>query len=135
MLTGFEIIDKVLHPHRKKQEKLMSRMVEYRELASLAYENENQAMYSLLQRELNEMFCEYLTWAFLDGIGFLIPHVFIMGLISLWLPYFTLPFNLPLIGNHAYVIVWYPLVMIIYYIGRRLQRKIAGNVQVQAVAR
>lgn len=135
MLTGFEIIDKVLHPHRKKQEKLMSRMVEYRELASLAYENENQAMYSLLQRELNEMFCEYLTWAFLDGIGFLIPHVFIMGLISLWLPDFTLPFNLPLIGNHAYVIVWYPLVMIIYYIGRRLQRKIAGNVQVQAVAR
>jgi hypothetical protein len=135
MMTGFEIIDKVLHPHRKKQEKLISRMTEYRELASLAFENENRAMYSLLQRELNEMFCEYLAWAFLDGIGFLIPHFLIMGLISLWLPYLILPFNLPVIGNHAYVIVWYPIAMIIYYVARRLLRKCIGSVQVHPVTR
>ena len=135
MMVGLKFIDKILHPHRKKQEKLMSRMSEYRELASLAYEHDNKDMYKLLQRELNEMFCEYLTWSFLDGVGFLIPHFLVMGFISLWLPYFTLPFNLPVIGNHAYVIVWYPLAMIIYYVGRRLQRKFVGNVQVHPVTR
>ncbi|WP_088226020.1 hypothetical protein [Desulfosporosinus sp. FKB] len=135
MLAGFEIIDKVLHPHRKKQDKLMARMVEYRELASLAYEHDNKDMYTLLQRELNEMFCEYLSWSFLDGIGFLIPHFFIMGFISLWLPYFTLPFDLPVIGNHVSVIIWYPLVMIAYYVGRRLLRKFSGSVQAHPVTR
>ncbi|KLU65752.1 hypothetical protein DEAC_c23820 [Desulfosporosinus acididurans] len=127
MVTWFEIFDKLLHPHRKKQEKLMSRMIEYRELSSIALENENQGMYSLLQRELNEMFCEYLTWSFLDGIGFLIPHVLIMGLISIWWPYFALPFKLPVIDNHAYVIVWYPLIIIIYYVGHRLLRRNTGS--------
>lgn len=135
MFSWLEIIDKVLHPHRKKQEKLMSRMAEYRELASLAYENDNKDMYTLLQRELNEMFCEYLTWSFLDGIGFLIPHVLIMGLISFWLPYFTLPFKLPVIGNHAYVIVWYPLMIIIYYVGRWLLHRNNGSVQVHPVTK
>jgi len=116
-------IDQLLHPHREKQEKLLARMAEYRELSSLALESDNEAMYSLLQRELNEMFCEYLTWCFLDGIGYLIPHALVMWLISLRFPVLNLPFALPWLGSDAPVIVWYPLLVIAFYILRRLVRK------------
>lgn len=135
MNVWIKMIDKILHPHRGKQEKLMSRMVEYRELSSLALESENRVMYSLLQREMNEMFCEYLTWCFLDGIGYLIPHALVMWLISARFPYFTFPFDLPLIGNQVSVIVWYPLAMILYYVTRWLVRKRTSSVLVNPAIR
>lgn len=128
-------LNQMLHPHRERQEKLISRMAEYRELSSLALESDHKVMYSLLQREMNEIFCEYLTWCFLDGIGFLIPHILIMWLISLRFPVVVLPFDLPLIGNEAGVIIWYPLVVITFYVTRWLVRKRTNGIVVNPVAR
>ncbi|KLU60218.1 hypothetical protein CEB3_c36490 [Peptococcaceae bacterium CEB3] len=133
MKAWLGMINKFLHPHQKKQEKLLARLAEYRDLSSLALESESKLMYSLLQREMNEVFCEYLTLAFLDGIGFLIPHVLVLWLINFRFPYLVLPLQLPWIGNQLPVIIWYPAAAILFYAGRRLLRKYSFGARVNPV--
>lgn len=128
-------VNKLLHPHRDRQEKLMSGMTEYKELSALALENDNKTMYLLLQREMSELFYEYLTLCFLDGIGTLIPHALAMWLISLCLPVLTLPFSLPLFGHEVGVIVWYPLVVVLFYVMRRLMHKGTISIKIDSVTK
>ncbi|HHW43208.1 hypothetical protein GFC01_11325 [Desulfofundulus thermobenzoicus] len=119
MNKWLERINRLLHPHRARQEKLMSRMTEYRELSSLAMEIGDRTTYAMLQREMNEMFCEYLAWCFLDGIGFLIPHALFMWLLSLKFRVISLP----AIGSEVNIIIWYPLLAIMFYLLRWRWRK------------
>jgi len=123
-----EKADKILHPHQARQEETLGKLVEYRELSSLALESGNEVIYSYFQKEMNQVFMEYLTWCFLDGIGSMIPHVLVMWLLNLLMPSIKLPFSLPYVGSQLTVIVWYPALAISFYIGRWLVRKITNNV-------
>ena len=124
MYLWVENVDKALHPHRARQKEALGKLLEYRELSSLALESGNEAIYSYLQKEMNQTFMEFLIWCFLDGIGSMIPHVAVMWLLSLWMPSIPLAFRLPYVGDRLPVIVWYPALAISFYAGRWLVRKI-----------
>lgn len=76
------IFDKLLHPNRAKQEQLQNRIKELQELSSLALEIDNQQIYKSLQIESNQLFIQYLTLCFFDGLRFLVPHLFLLALIT-----------------------------------------------------
>jgi len=127
MCHWFEKAGALLHPHQARQEEALARLREYRELSSLALESGNEAIYCCLQKEMNQTFMEFLTWCFLDGIGSMIPHVAVMWLLNLWMPSIPLAFSLPYVGNRLPVILWYPALVISFYIGRWLVRKITND--------
>lgn len=116
-------VECLLHPHRDRQERLMSRIMELRELSAVAAEIGDRAVYNMLQRQMNEMFCQYLAFAFLDGVGLLIPHVLFMWLLSLRFRIITLPFDLPGLGSQLNIIIWYPISVLIFYLIRRWFKK------------
>ncbi len=113
----------LLHPHREKQERLMSRIKELKELSSIASEAGIHSMYQSLNKEANELFMEYLVLCFLDGMSFLLPHAVAMWLLSIKFSTVFLPFSLPWVGNQIGIIVWYPLCAVVYYAGRGYYRK------------
>lgn len=85
------ILDKLFHPNRKKQEQLQDRMKELQELSRLALEIDNQQIYKNLQIESNQLFMKYLTLCFFDGLRFLVPHLFILALITTKIKSIALP--------------------------------------------
>ena len=119
--------DMMLHPHRARQDETLAKLQEYRELSSAALESGSEVIYSYVQKEMNQALMEYLTWCFLDGIGSMIPHVVAMWLLNLWMPSIRLPFSLPYVGTRLPVIAWYPALAILFYIMRRLVRKITNK--------
>ena len=111
--------EKLLHPHREKQEKLLARVKELKELSAIASEAGMHSMYQSLNRESNEVFMEYLMCCFLDGISFLLPHALAIWLLSLKFSNVVLPVSLPWLGNQVSIMIWYPLCAVIYYAGRK----------------
>lgn len=119
-----KIIDKIIHPNRKKQEEMMKRINELKELSVIASEHGINAIYRSLNREMNELFMQYMVFAFLDGVIFLIPHFFMIWMLSLKFSIITLPFNMPGgLGNQIGIVAWYPLCAISYYVIRWRMRK------------
>lgn len=132
MQSVLQMANKILHPHEARQEAALKKLFEYRELSSLALETGNEMIYSCFQKELNQILMEYLSWCFLDGIGWLVPHVVAMWLLNLLEPSIKLPFALPYVGTQLPVIVWYPTMAILFYTGRWLVGKINNKVSVDA---
>lgn len=83
-------------------------MKDYSELSALALEHGNAPMHRLLQRQLNDLYLEYLAWSFLDGVWFMLPHVLAMYAFSLMMPEVGLPLSLPWLGSRLPVLLWYP---------------------------
>ncbi|WP_104373373.1 hypothetical protein [Desulfocucumis palustris] len=119
----FALAKNLLHPHREKQERLMSRIKELRELSSIASEAGMHSMYQSLNKEANELFMEYLVLCFLDGMSFLLPHAVILWLLSIKFSTLALPVSLPWVGNQIGIIVLYPLCAVAFYAGRGYYRK------------
>lgn len=119
--------DKLLHPHREKQEKLLARVKELKELSTLASEAGIPSMYRSLNRETNEVFMEYLMFCFLDGISFLLPHALAIWLLSSKFSSIALPVSLPWLGNQISIMIWYPLCAVIYYAGRKYLKRKPAN--------
>ncbi len=105
----------MLHRHRSSMERLSGEMNGRKELAAAAIESGNGQMYLLLQRELNDMYLRYLSWSFLDGVGFLIPHVLAVWIIGVLLPHQLLPWP----GGSISVLIWYAAAAVTVTIGGR----------------
>jgi len=114
-MSGFnfeQLWDKIFHPNKAKQEEIQNRLKEMQELSKLATEIGNKQIYKNLQIEMNELFMKYLTYAFFDGLRFIVPHFFLLAIITSKVSFIYLPVNLPLLGNEVGVVLLYPIVAI-----------------------
>ncbi len=117
-------LDKWFHPNRGKQEEIRNRLKELQELSNIAMEIGNRQIYRNLQVEMNELFMKYLTFAFFDGLRFLVPHLFLLAIITSQVRFIYLPFELPLFGNEIGIILIYPVVAILaHVVYKRIKNK------------
>lgn len=117
MSTGFEQIwDKLFHPNRAKQEEIQNRLKEMQELSKIALEIGNKQIYKSLQIEMNELFMKYLTYAFFDGLRFIVPHLFLLAIITSKVRFIYLPVDLPLLGNEIGIVLLYPVMAIMAHV-------------------
>ena len=78
-------------PHREKIEKLKIRYQELDDLSNVAVEIDDVAAYRSLQKEMREVFYDYLTAIVVDSVYNLVPHVLIIWVISLKWQSITVP--------------------------------------------
>lgn len=110
------LLEKWFHPNRIQQEHILTRIKELQELSSIALEIENHQIYKNLQTEQNELFLKYLMYAFFDGLRFILPHMFLLGLISRQINTISLPVALPLIGDQVGILFAYLVMAILFHI-------------------
>jgi hypothetical protein len=111
-----DLLDKWFHPNRAKQKQLQNRIRELQELSKIALEIGNQPIYKSLQIESNELFMKYLTYAFFDGLRFIVPHLFLLAIISAKVRFIYLPVNLPGLGNEVGIVLVYLVTAIVFHI-------------------
>jgi len=113
-MSGFEQLwDKLFHPNKAKQEEIQSRLKELQELSQIAMEIENKQIYKNLQIEMNELFMKYLTYVFFDGLRFIVPHLFLLAIITSKVRFIYLPVDLPLLGNEVGIVLLYPVMALL----------------------
>jgi hypothetical protein len=95
---------------------LQNRIQELQELSKIALEIGNHQIYRNLQTESNELFMKYLTYVFFDGLRFLVPHLFILAIITSQIRFIYLPVSLPVLGNEIAVVLAYPVLAILLHI-------------------
>ena len=118
------LLDKWFHPNRAKQQELQDRIKELQELSNLALEIGNRQIYKNLQVESNELLMKYLMYAFFDGLRFLVPHLFILAIISTKISAIHLPVSLPALGDKlSIVIVYIVLAVLANYLYKKYKRK------------
>jgi len=108
-----QLWDKIFHPNKAKQEEIQNRLKEMQELSKLATEIGNKQIYKNLQIEMNELFMKYLTYAFFDGLRFIVPHLFLLAIITSKVRFIYLPVDLPLLGNELGIVLLYPVMAIL----------------------
>jgi len=117
-LRNFEQLwDKLFHPHQAQQAEIQNRLKELQELAQIALEIENRQIYKSLQTEMNELFMKYLTYVFFDGLRFIVPHLFLLAIITSKVKFIPLPVALPLLGNQVGIVILYPLMALLIHWG------------------
>ena len=79
------------NPHRAKIEQLKVRYQELDDLSNVAVEIEDATAYKSLQKEMREVFFDYLTAVVVDSAYKLVPHVLIIWVISLKWQSITVP--------------------------------------------
>ena len=79
------------NPHREKIEKLKVRYQGLDELSNVAVEIDDVVAYRSLQKEMREVFYDYLTAVVVDSVYNLVPHVLIIWVISLKWQSITVP--------------------------------------------
>ncbi len=109
-------LDKWFHPNRAQQERILKRIQELQELSKIALEIENPQIYKNLQVEQNELFLKYLMYVVFDGLRFILPHLFLLGIISTQVRIIPLPVTLPLIGNEVGIVLVYLIGAILFHI-------------------
>ena len=118
------LLDKWFHPNRARQQELRDRIKELQELSNLALEIENQQIYRNLQAESNELFMKYLTYSFFDGLRFLVPHLFILAIISTQISLIHLPVSIPAFGDKMSIVFPYIVAAILAnYLYKKYKRK------------
>lgn len=116
-MSNFQtMIDRWFHPNRKKQEQLQNRIKELQELSQIALEIGNHQIYRNLQTESNELLMKYLTTVFFDGLRFLVPHLFILAIITSKIRFIYLPVSIPLLGDEIAVALAYPVLALLLHI-------------------
>lgn len=120
-----ELSDKWFHPNREKQEEIMKRLSEFKELSMIAAQLGDQATYRNLQIEANQMFMQYIVTVFFDSLCFLLPHFILMWILSINFRFIHLPFSIPGLGSEIGIIVWYPVIAILAHVSyKRLKRRL-----------
>ncbi|MBF7082536.1 hypothetical protein IT084_06025 [Desulfallas sp. Bu1-1] len=124
-MSGFKtMLDRWFHPNREKQEQLQNRIQELQELSKIALEIGNHQIYRNLQTESNELLMKYLTYVFFDGLRFLVPHLFILAIITSRIRFIYLPVSIPVLGNEVAVVLVYPvLVMLLHILYKRYKKR------------
>lgn len=118
------LLDKWFHPNRAKQQELQERIKELQELSNLALEIDNRQIYKNLQVESNELFMKYLMYAFFDGLRFLVPHLFILAIISTKISSIHLPVSIPALGDKLSIVFPYIVVAVLAnYLYKKYKRK------------
>ena len=118
------LLDKWFHPNRAKQQEVQDRIKELQELSRLALEIDNRQIYKNLQVESNELFMKYLMYAFFDGLRFLVPHLFILAIISTQISSVHLPVTIPWLGAQLSIVFPYLVVAILAnYLYKKYKRK------------
>ncbi|MGQ9556460.1 MAG: hypothetical protein ACUVTU_00710 [Desulfurispora sp.] len=102
----------------------MQRIEELRELSGLAAEAGVPAVYQSLQKEANQLLVEYLALCFIDGIYFLLPHVLVLAVLSHFWPVLVLPAGAPFYGGEVSCTIWYPALVVMYYLGKKLSGRL-----------
>ncbi|WP_027365272.1 hypothetical protein [Desulfotruncus alcoholivorax] len=117
------LLDKWFHPNRAKQQELEDRIRELQELSNIALEIGNRQIYQSLQVESNELLMKYFVYAFFDGLRFLVPHLFLLALISTKISSIQLPVSLPALGDKlSVVIVYIVLAVLANYLYKKYKR-------------
>lgn len=111
------LLDKLFHPNRQEQEQIQERIKELQELSKLALEIENQNIYRSLQVESNQLFMRYLTLGFFDGLRFIIPHLFLLALITSKIKF------IPLFGSNIGVVPVYLVGAVLFHVLYRRHKK------------
>ncbi len=102
------------NPHKHKKEKLLEDIKRYNQLSNDAVELGDYEAYRAVQSKMKEAYLEFLAASFCDSMIFILPHVLIMWLLSLKYRYISF-------GDiKIEVIVWYPLCILMYYIGKKV---------------
>lgn len=106
-----ELVNFLKDPHTKKVLHYKERYQELDELSNVAVDIGDAAAYKSLQKEMREVFFDYLTAIVVDSIYRLAPHVLIICVISLKWPTITIPLvNRPIsiFGVYlvSYILVW-----------------------------
>jgi len=118
------LLDKWFHPNRANQQEVQDRIKELQELSRLALEINNRQIYKNLQVESNELFMKYLMYAFFDGLRFLVPHLFILAIISTQISSVHLPVTIPWLGAQLSIVFPYIVVAILAnYLYKKYKRK------------
>lgn len=118
------LLDKWFHPNRAEQQELQDRIKELQELSSLALEIDNRQIYKNLQVESNELFMKYLMLAFFDGLRFLVPHLFLLAIISTQISSVHLPVTIPGFGAKLSIAFPYIVVAVLAkYLNKKYRRK------------
>ncbi len=122
-MSGFEQLwDKLFHPNKAKQEEIQNRLKELQELSQIAMEIENKQIYKNLQVEMNELFMKYLVYVFFDGLRFIVPHLFLLAIITSKVRFIYLPVDLPLLGNEVGIVLLYPVMAILAHFAYKRYR-------------
>ena len=103
---------------REEKERIMKEVERINELSRDALDIGDKTMYSILQKQGNELLHKYFVTLFLSAVCELTPHVLILA----WLQHkFTgaviarLPFALPLISPTLGFLGWYILCALTFY--------------------
>lgn len=111
------------NPHRTKIESLKARYQELDELSNVAVEIADAEAYKSLQREMKEVFFDYLTAVVVDSVYKLVPHVLIIWVISLkWKS-----IDVPIIGWQVNILSAYLLAYLIFNFSQLLFKPIKAG--------
>lgn len=116
MKSFLEFLKFLRNPHRAKIEQFKERYQELDELSNVAVEIADAEAYKSLQREMKEVFFDYLTAIVVDSVYKLVPHVLIIWAISLKWKSITVPF----VGWKVNILVAYLLLYLIFNVGQLL---------------
>lgn len=118
MWAIFHILAK---PHKAKKEKLMGEIKYYNELSEIAIHLGDSEAYHALQASIRGIYFDMLAASFLETFSLLLPHFIIMWLLSIRFS------QISIFGLRLGVIIYYPLAVLMYFIGKRVFNKFNGN--------
>ncbi|RYD06430.1 hypothetical protein N752_03650 [Desulforamulus aquiferis] len=86
-----KVIQYLRDPHSNKIKKLKKEYQELDELSNIAVEIGDVAAYRSLQKEMRDVYFDYLTAIVVDALYNIVPHVLIIWLISIKFKTVTIP--------------------------------------------
>lgn len=116
----------LLNPHKQKIESLKKKYKELDELSTAAIGLEDINAYHSLQNEMREVFFDYITAIFVDGLYTMLPHVLLIWLLSI--KYRTI--TIPVVNYQVNIVIWYPLLYLLLYLSYKTVRKLLLNSKV-----
>ncbi len=111
------------NPHRAKIERLKVNYQELDDLSNVAVEIEDAVAYKSLQKEMREVFFDYLTAIVVDSVYKLVPHVLIIWVISLKWQSITVP----IVNWKVNILVAYLLSYLIFNVSQLLSDPIKSG--------
>lgn len=72
-----------LFPHRTRAKKLKKELEEFRELQEIAFKLGDSVAYKAIDSQVKDIYVQYLVLLFIEGLYFIVPHLFIMGLLAM----------------------------------------------------
>lgn len=118
-----ELLKSLRDFHRGKIEQLKGRYQELDELSNVAVQIADVEAYKSLQKEMKEVFFDYLTAVVVDSVYKLVPHVLIIWLISFKWQSISVPF----VDWRISIFAAYLVLYLIFNISQLILRPIKGG--------